>query len=56
MSNKQQVISPIDGSVYLERNYAQPKQVDLALGLASRAQKNGAIAPLLSVKLCAVML
>ena len=39
MSNKQQVISPIDGSVYLERNYAQPKQVDLALDLACRAQK-----------------
>jgi len=46
MSNKQQTISPVDGSVYLERDYANSEQVDLALDLAHRSQKQWRQVPL----------
>jgi len=39
MSNKQQTISPVDGSIYIERDYANSEQVDFALDLAHRSQK-----------------
>jgi len=34
-----QVISPVDGSVYVERPYATPEEVEAALERAARAQK-----------------
>ena len=39
MLNTQQTISPVDGSIYLERDYANPEQITLALDLAHTAQK-----------------
>ena len=50
MLNKQQTISPIDGSVYLERDYAQPEQVGVALELAHRAQRQWRQVPLVERK------
>jgi len=46
MSNKQQTISPVDGSIYLEREYADSEQVNLALDLAHRSQKQWRQVPL----------
>jgi acyl-CoA reductase-like NAD-dependent aldehyde dehydrogenase len=46
MSNKQQTISPVDGSIYLERDYANSEQVDLAIDLAHRSQKQWRQVPL----------
>ena len=50
MLNKQQTISPIDGSVYLERDYAQPEQFGVALELAHRAQRQWRQVPLVERK------
>ena len=35
----QRTVSPIDGSVYVERGLAQPKQTDAALAKAVKAQQ-----------------
>ena len=38
MTSKQKTISPIDGSVYVERNHADAEQIDVALKKAKKAQ------------------
>lgn len=40
MSNTLRTLSPIDGSVYVERDYASPAQIQSTLTLAKQAQKN----------------
>ena len=34
-----QTITPVDGSVYVEREFATDREIDAALNLAQRAQK-----------------
>ena len=46
MSDTFKVISPIDGSVYLERPLGSRADVDKALTRATRAQKEWASVPL----------
>ncbi len=40
MSNKLITISPIDGSIYVERHYAHGDQIEAALNMAKTAQKS----------------
>jgi len=46
MTKKLQTISPIDNSVYVEREYATPDQIDQALQTAQQAQKKWKAVPL----------
>lgn len=39
MSDLQKTISPVDGSVYVERELASPAQIDAAIQQAVEAQK-----------------
>lgn len=46
MTSKQKTISPIDGSVYVERNHADAEQINVALEKAKKAQATWRKTPL----------
>jgi acyl-CoA reductase-like NAD-dependent aldehyde dehydrogenase len=46
MSLSKSTISPIDGSVYVQRDYANQEQIDICLDTAHRAQKHWKTLPL----------
>lgn len=46
MSNRLETISPIDGSIYVTRDYATPEQINRTLQQAAAAQGNWALTPI----------
>jgi len=56
MTNKLTTISPIDNSVYVERSYATPEEINATLDRAQQAQKIWKHVPLAQRKqLCTAM-